>query len=647
MNEQTLDWALPEADIPILLMVLVHLTGDTRWIQPPFTPVRDVRLFPDESGGLAEDVQKVVRSAAARALSTPQQGSATPSLSEEILAQMMSTCVGEEVSGEYVPLFLEEIGLRPRAPTGPSLAAEKARPTVLIIGAGFSGLCAAIECDRAGIDYLVVDKNDEIGGTWWENVYPESGVDTPNHFYSYSFRPNPRWTSYFSKQPEVLAYIQECAAHFDLRPRIRLGTEVLNTRWAAEQQRWETTVRGPEGNIETLVSTVVIAAVGQLNRPSIPDFEGIDGFDGPLFHTAQWPADLELAGKRVVMVGNGASAVQLARSVAERAAHLTVIQRSPQWVAPNPDYHRTVNEQKTWLLENVPFYAQWYRFVRFWRYGDGLHRTLFVDPSWDQPSRSINSTNDRHRSYLVDYLEDQLEGRADLVTETMPDYPPYAKRMLVDNEWFKTLRRDDVTLVTRGVQRITDHAIETLDGESHPADVIIMATGFKARGMVAPIEVTGLDGWTLTQEWADDNARAYLGISVPKFPNFFMMHGPNTALAHGGSVIFHAECQTRYIVDLLRRMAVGQIGSVSCRSNVYLDYVQRVDNAHAQMVWTHPAAISWYRNQAGRVVSVSPWRLVDYWAMTREADLNDYDCEPAEDGANVDQPKRDSTRAAS
>ncbi|WDZ83804.1 flavin-containing monooxygenase [Micromonospora cathayae] len=615
--------SLADADIPVLLMVLVHLTGDRKWIEEPFRPKRDVRLFPHESGGLSEEVQETVREAARTAIEQAYGRTDIAPVDPDRYAEMMSVCVGEPVPDAYTPLLLEEMGVRPWEPTWatPPEPARLDATHVVVVGAGLSGLCAAIRLKRAGIPFTVLEQNPEVGGTWYDNTYPESGVDTPNHFYSYSFFPSLDWTSYFSKQPEMLDYIRRTVDRFGIRDHIRFSTTVTRATWDADRRRWTLDVRTGDGPA-TLDAGAVIFAVGQLSQPSIPDFPGLVDFTGEVFHTARWRHDVELRDRRVAMIGAGASAMQVARSVADQAAQLTIFQRSPEWVAPNPDYHRRVSGEKLWLLRNVPHYAQWYRFVRFWRYGDGLHKSLFRDPEWPHPERAMNANNDRHRGYLTKYLLEQLDGRPDLVEKCLPDYPPYGKRMLVDNDWFTTIRRPHVDLVTDGVARIDADAVVTTAGDRYPADVIIMATGFHARRFVAPIEVVAHR--SLAEVWADDNATAYLGITVPGFPNLFLMHGPNTALAHGGSVIFHAECQSRYIVSLLMTLVERGVDAVDVRQDVHDAYVKQIDDLHSRLVWSHPGMTNWYRNAAGRVIGVSPWRLLDYWQLTRSPDLADY-----------------------
>jgi 4-hydroxyacetophenone monooxygenase len=251
-----------------------------------------------------------------------------------------------------------------------------------------------------------------------------------------------------------------------------------------------------------------------------------------------------------------------------------------------------------------------------WRFGDHLLRTLERDEEWPHPERSVNSRNDRHRERLTAYLKAELADRPDLIEKSLPDYPPYAKRILIDNEWFKTLKRDNVDLVTTAIARVTPQGVETTDGVLHPADVLVLATGFEAMRLLWPMDIRGVGGQSLHEVWGDEDASAYLGLTVPGFPNFFTLYGPNTNLAHGGSIILIAECQARYVMGALAGMLKDDIAAIECKPEAFAAYNARLDAAHAKLVWTSPVVNNWYRNKAGRVVSVMPWRLVDYWQET-------------------------------
>jgi 4-hydroxyacetophenone monooxygenase len=474
---------------------------------------------------------------------------------------------------------------------------------------------------------VVIEKNAEVGGTWLENRYPGCGVDTPSYLYSFSFYPR-QWSGHFGKRKELASYVQDMARDFDLLSSIRFGTEVVSAEYDEAAQRWRVVTVDAQGNREEIVANAVITAVGQLNRPSIPDLPGMDTFRGRLFHSARWPEDLDITGKKVVVVGTGASAMQIVPAIADQVGHLTVVQRSPQWAAPNANYFSPVGDEINWLMTHVPYYHPWYRFRLAWINNDRVHPSLQLDPEWPE-QRSINATNDGHRRFFTRYLEEQLAGREDLIEKALPTYPPFGKRMLLDNGWFAALKKPTVDLVTDRVAEVTETGVRTAAGEEIEADVIVFATGFLAQRLLHPLDIRGRGGVSVRDVWGDDDATAYLGMTTPGFPNLFMMYGPNTNLGHGGSYMFIAECQVRYLVDLMHKMVEQGIGAVECREDVCAEYNRRVDDAHERMIWTHRGMDTWYRNAKGRVVTNSPWRVVDFWSMTRSADLADFVVEPA------------------
>ncbi len=635
MDPVSRDDALREASIPTLLMCVAQLSGDPRWLEPPFRPQRDVSIFADPTGGLPPDVQQAVRAAAARLLDELARGErALPAPPDDAtLARMMSVCLGERVPPEYAPMVREEMGFASREVrwSAEPPPARRAAMRTLVVGAGLSGLCAAFRFGELGVPFEIVEKNAEIGGTWWDNDYPESGVDTPNHFYSYSFASNLGWSSNYSKRGEVLEYMLRVAGELGVRSRVRLRTEVIALDWDEAGREWAATIRDAAGERVERYRAVVLAC-GPLSRPRLSSIPGLDTFPGEWFHSAHWRRDVPLAGRRVAVIGTGASAMQFLRTLAADAGHVTVFQRSPQWARPPQDYHGTVSAGQRWLLEHVPLYYAWYRFGLMWRYGDGLLPTLRRDPDWPHPERAMNARNDRHREQLADYVREQLAGRDDLLAKALPDYPPYGKRILIDNGWFATLKRDNVELVTEAVARVDGTDVVTASGARHAADVVILATGFEVSRMLGPMAVRGRGGATIDEAWRDDDPRAHLGITVPGFPNLFLLAGPGTGLAHGGSLIFVAECQVRYVSRLLVEMTERDLDALEVRRAVMDESIRRFDAAHRELVWAHPGMRNWYRNAAGRVFAPMPWRLVDYWTMTREPALEEFVATPAAAG---------------
>lgn len=626
LTREQLAAALAAADLRVLLMVNYHLSGDERWLREPFRPRRDVRLIADEDAGFSPQLQRDVRAAALDLLMAPALTPAIACPTEALLQRMMSVCLGEQVPAEYAPMMLEQMGFEPLLRELPPLQTplpDDLLP-VLIVGAGVSGIALGKFLLEAGIGFQILDKNPEVGGTWWENVYPGCGVDTPNHAYSYSFGRRYAWSSFFSPRADIQEYLQQTAQCNDLYPHIGFGCTIESAAWDDSEHCWRVAVSGPQG-VSRLRARALVSAVGQLNLPALPAINGIDDFAGPIFHSSRWPAGLDLAGKRVAVVGTGASAMQIVPTIANAVEQLTIFQRTPQWARPIPRYHESISEAARILLDHVPFYAAWLRFTMFWRYGDGLLPYLRKDPQWPHPQRSMNRVNDRHREEMLAHIEQKLAGRRDLMDKCVPDYPAYGKRILLDNGWFDTLLKPNVALQTDPVSAIHPSGIATAEDGLEEFDVIILATGFQVGKMAARLNITGRDGRQLATEWADDNPTAHLGITIAGFPNLFCMMGPSTGLGHGGSAMFQAEVQARYIVDCLLALFNSGARSMEVLPAVQADFVARVDAEHAQLIWSHPKLNTYYRNGRGRVFSLLPWRIVDYWQMTRHAQLDEFE----------------------
>ncbi len=625
-DEALLDLALSGADVAPMLMVLVHLGGEESWLDEVSPFITGPWNFHEN----APEALKQRMRARLKAILQDYAASNRPLPTEpppHLLRRMLGAGVAAEIPDEYMPMIIEETMLDDRDPktvhwrTGPkNLDAFKA----VIIGAGVSGLGMAIKMQEAGIPFVIYEKNHTVGGTWLENGYPGCGVDTPNHFYSLSFEPNHDWPEHFSKRNELWNYLEKLADKYDIRRHIRFNTEVTSAIFNEADALWDLTIRDRAGKTETSRVNVVISAVGQLNRPSIPDIKGMNDFAGPLFHTARWDASQDLKGKRVAMIGTGASGMQVGPTIAPDVEHLTIFQRSAHWAVSNPNYHAAVSPGKMAALKHIPFYAKWYRFQLMWASSDGLHASLHVDPNWATPDQSLNAANQKFRDDITAYIKTQIGDRPDLLDMVVPPYPPYGKRMLRDNHWYKSLTRDNVTLTNDPIDHITPDGVVTRDGTEHKADIIVMATGFVAQKMLWPMEVRGRDGQSIRDLWGDDNPRAFLGITVPNFPNMFLLYGPGTNLAHGGSAIYHSECQIRYIMQCLREMLETGARSMEVRQDPHDAFNELLDQTHAKMVWAHRGVGNWYKNKDGRVVTNSPFRLIDYRRMTEHLDRNDY-----------------------
>jgi 4-hydroxyacetophenone monooxygenase len=620
---------LQDASIPALMMSMVHLAGDAGLLDGPIRP--KTPLMGEVQGFLIDEDKATVRKQALELLKAYRdRGCRLPEPpSPETVQKMMNFVVGTEVPKDYVPMMLEELALDGHDQRTVKLERqltedERHDYNVVVIGAGVSGLVMALRLKELGVPFSIVEKNDELGGTWYENRYPGCRVDIPSHFYSYSFEPSHEWTQFFAKRDELNAYFNRFADKHELRGRIRFGTEVRGAHWNEDSKRWSITLRGRDGSLETVTARALVSAVGQLNRPLIPEIDGQKSFKGLQVHSAQWRDDIDLTGKRVAVIGTGATAVQLVPELAKVASQLLVFQRSPIWLLPNPKYHDAVSEGKKWLLKHVPYYARWYRFILLWPGTDGLLPNLHIDPAWPHPERSINAHNEAWREQLVKYMESQVGDDQELLKKVVPPYPVMVKRMNQDNgSWFRTLKMPHVDLVTGRIERIDETGI-VCDGTHHEVDAIVYCTGFQANKFLHPMQITGRNGLRLDEVWGDE-ARAYLGITVPDFPNLFCMYGPATNLAHGGSIIQHSECQARYIMGCIKALADGRKKAMTVKREVFDRFNQRLVDTLATMVWSHAGTGSWYRNKAGHVVNTSPWRVVDYREWTRAPKLDEYD----------------------
>jgi 4-hydroxyacetophenone monooxygenase len=627
IDERRIGAALAEAHIPSLMAAMVHLTGDAIHIRDENKPAYDI--FGDGQGNIKPEVQAKIRAAAKRAYIEYACGKRLPPPpSHDTIRRMMDFMAGAAIPERYVPFLKEELGIAvedTRVPRwdSPKLKVAAAK-MVVIVGAGLSGLLSGIRLAQAGVPFEIIEKNPEVGGTWFENAYPGCRVDNPNHMYSFSFEPNHHWPQHYSTQPVLLAYFRQIADKYSLRKHIRFETQVIEAAWDDNTAQWRVRTRDQQGNEETLVANAVISAVGQLNQPRIPEFKGREKFKGPAFHTARWRHEVELTGKRVAVIGTGATAFQLIPEIAPKVAHLTVLQRSAPWLGPTPDYHKDVGDGKKWLLEHIPYYDKWYRFWLFWTLTDGILDGVTVDPGWKNTTKSVSPVNEALRALLIEKISEQAPQRPDLIEKVIPDYPFGSKRSVRDNGvYVAALARANVELVTNPIREITENGIVTEDGVEHEADVIIYGTGFHASDFLRTCRIVGREGIELHDRWKGD-ARAYLGMIIPGFPNFFCIYGPNTNIVVNGSIIFFSEASVRYIVNALKLLAETGSRTMEVREDVHDHFNRRVDEENRKMAWGLPDAKSWYKNRFGRVSQNWPWRLVDYWNATIAPDANDF-----------------------
>jgi 4-hydroxyacetophenone monooxygenase len=619
---------LKDAHIPSLLVTLAFLTGDLTLLKEEFRPATvSVSLGMDPSGGLSPEVQESARRVALEALLRyREEGNFEPArLNTGQLQELMQFITGP-VDEAYIPLMIHELGI-PVDLGAPTWNKQDVAPgttfRVAIIGAGMSGLVAAHRLQQAGIPYIVFERSIDVGGVWLDNDYPGARLDTSNFTYSYSFSQHGTWEDQYSTRDAVLGYLQGVADDFGIRENIRFNTKVTSAIFDDDAGTWTLTVTGPDGT-EEITTQAVISAVGQLNEPNIPDIEGARNFKGHSWHTARWNHDVDLSGKRVAVIGTGASAFQVIPKIAEIASQLTVFQRTPAWVIPTPGYTKVLPVGLRWLLENLQHYHRFYRFNQFWVNVDGIRYLAVVDPEWKHPV-SVSEKNEGMRAALETFLRTSFADRQDLADKLVPKYPPYAKRTLRDDgTWSSALRRENVTMVTDRITRITETGVETEDGTLHEVDAIVYGTGFRASDFLSTLKLKGKGGKTLDEQWGGD-ARAYYGITIPNFPNLFCLYGPNTNLNVNGSVVLFSEAAVEYTLACIQSLLESNHKTMEIRQEPFDEFNKHIDDTSKTLAVGVSDVNSWYKNKFGRVSQNWPLTTLDYWEGTRGPRPGDYD----------------------
>jgi len=491
--------------------------------------------------------------------------------------------------------------------------------SVTVIGAGMGGLNAAVQLDRAGINYTIIEKNEGVGGTWHENRYPGARVDTPSRSYTHMFGVDFPYPNPFCPWTENQKYFDWVADNFGIRDKIRFKTEVRSLNWNDADAMWEIHIEGPDGE-ETIRSNAVITAVGFLNRPNMPDIEGMESFEGPSWHTARWPKDMNLSGKRVAVIGTGCTGYQMIPELALEAGHVTVFQRTPQWVFPVPGYRSPFPPQVNWLDRNLPYYTNFMRAQV--ANSDWFSRLTEVDPDFDDPY-ACNPNNKMARDACISFLESKL-GDPDLVATMTPEHPVWSARaVIVDPEYsvVDAIKRDNVDLVTTAIKRITPKGVETKDGVVHEADIIVYATGFHATEYLYPMKITGRGGREINDLWADGGARAYLGSMMPGFPNLWSLYGPNTNGALNVAS-FH-EMVTLYALQCMEKLILEDKRTIDVEPDAYWRYNHEIDERNRQKVWSDPRAQNYYWTRHNRSATQNPFTASQMWHHLRRPDWAD------------------------
>jgi 4-hydroxyacetophenone monooxygenase len=621
---------LKGADAGLMLASLVQVTADPSLLEryadrigAP-APIRAVPGMPAAKATPAEVHAELVELLCA-ALAEDDQPEYLGIDERALYARLADLVAGVHVDDKYLDMYREQAGFAADQRAVPPTKTPPPTLNIAIIGAGMTGLDAAVKAAARGFSYEVFDLESGIGGLWWTQTYPGVGVDTPSMYYSLSYEVTPDWSNYFPQGAEYRAYLTELATKYRVTEHVTLDTEITRLEWIEADQVWElTAVSSADHTRRTVRAAAVITAAGHLNRPKYPDVAGRETFAGVSVHTARWKNDLDLAGKRVGVVGVGAAGVQVISAIAGQVEHLTVFQRQPHWIMPNMVGDGVVSDSERWLRRHLPYYLQWSRFRVFWQAGDeNGYPIMRVDEEWMKDHLSISPQNEFAMQLCLGYIERTFGTDTELAKKLTPDFAVGGKRPVRDPGDFKpggyyyALSRPHVDVVTSKLARVAPEGIITADGDLHELDVIIYASGMTL-DWLSPIEIIGRDGRRLADVWADDNPRSYLGGTVPGFPNLFINDGPNTGVGHAGGHNFMAETVDHYAFECLQLIVEHGARSIEVTQEAHDAHNECLEEVMLGSIWSHEHnAHTYYRNERGRIILPSPWRLVEYWEMSQ------------------------------
>lgn len=498
-------------------------------------------------------------------------------------------------------------GRQGRQPIQPGQAGDLPHHrAIVIVGSGFSGLGMAIQLKRSGMhDFVILEKASELGGTWRDNTYPGAGCDVPSHLYSYSFEPNPAWSSAYARQDEIWEYLEHCASKYRLWPHLCFDTEVVGAEFDDAAGEWSVTT----GHGQTLSAAAVVFGIGALHQPAYPNIPGTERFRGTTFHSAQWDPDCDLDGKRVAVVGTGASAIQFVPEIAPKVEQLSLFQRTPPWVLPKADHPVSARTQR--LFSNLPSLQWLYRSMLYWQMESRV--AGFIGNS-----RLMHAAQQLARRHIRRNISDP-----ELRQAVTPDYTMGCKRVLISNDYYPALNRSNVDVIPQEVAEVREHSVVTRDGSEHPVDVLIFGTGFHVTDAFDHLHVTGKDGAKIQDAWRD-GMEAYLGVSVAGFPNMFLLLGPNTGLGHN-SMIFMIEAQIRYVLQCLRLLEREGASHLDVRPSVQRRFNEWIQHKMSKTVWVTGGCDSWYLDSSGKNTTLWPGSTLTYWLRTRRLNPADYE----------------------
>ncbi|KAJ4188281.1 hypothetical protein NW767_011942 [Fusarium falciforme] len=619
--------AIDKSNLNALRLALLQVTGDTDLVKMRTRrhAIRGGAMF---AHVLSEEDTPALKEKAFAYLSKRKPEDPIPPPPSKAEARKLADVFGDEpvedreFNYHYEELAYEEFPRlahwTEKRPSPETIAKFK----VVVIGAGISGVAAAVQFKQLGINFQVLERQAGIGGTWLLNTYLDARVDVSSYLFQFKFLKNYPWSEFFATAGETRKYLEDVAEHYQVKDHFHFNREIISAIWDEDTSEWVLTVQHSSGQTETLRCNAVVSGTGLFATPDLPDIKGIKNYKGHLFHTAKWDHSVDYRNKRVALLGTGSTGTQLAPSVASEATSLTVFQRTPNWVMKMDGYRNRIDDKVRYMFDNMPYYWNWYCYAVHVA-SQQLQLLQTFDKEWQAKGGFINERNDLVRKNLTDYIESKTEGRPDLRKKLLPTHAPLVRRLVVDNGFYDMLRRDNAELVTDKIDTFTEKGIRTADGVEHEFNVVILGTGFKVSQYFWPCQYVGRQKATLEDLWKKDGPRSYLGLTIPGFPNFFVFYGPNHQPRAGGFYSW-AEIWSRYTAASIIHLIENGKKSMECRKDVFGEYNKKLDDAAKGLIWEE-AGYGYYVNEFGRQSVNAPWHTADYHRMVTTPNWDDFE----------------------